>query len=192
MLLFVIFVGCNGVSSEENYEMTEDMNAEDLFDMISKADSFSVDVGDSQYQYKFVKGVGYSILEDYDNGGETSRVYELFMISDGIRYTIYTDGKTTTIKKRNVIEKDYQDVIDKYNEYVDYVKGTYASTTAGAEMTIAIDTSEQTANVKTIYGKGTGLLEIKQCKLYGINKTEVYVPRTYIRFKELAEDESLS
>lgn len=189
LILIILMAGLSGCGDEEeaDFELKDDMSAEDFFEMLERADSFSVSVGDNDY--RFVKGKGYSVFESADGGGKT---YEGFFKEGNLLYMISASPEGGLQRKyREIKEKDLEKILETYLTYVAYVRNSYGTVTKDGEE-IAVEIKNNEALVKTIYRPYEGYLEIKQCRVYGINNSEIYIPKAYSDYKESSVYESLS
>lgn len=189
ILILVILVLCLAGCTDEKgkYELREDMSAEDFFEMLKRADSFSVSVGENDY--RFVKNEGYSVFETADGGG---KIYDGFFKEGNTVYTIKASPDGGLSKTyREFKDKDTEKILEMYLTYVEYVRSSYGTVTKDGEE-VAVEIKNNEALVKTIYRPREGYLEIKQCRVYGINNSEIYIPKAYSDYKESSVYESLS
>lgn len=187
ILALFSFSACN-YNSGEITELKEDMTAEELFDYLKKQDSFSIQV--DNFDYRFIKNKGYSIWEDEDG----YKKFESYIIEDGKVYSVISDKENgLVVRYKGIEDSDYEKILEMYYRYVAYARGSYGVVTRDGEV-LNIEIKNNEAVVKTIYTPEIGYLEIKECRIFDINSTELYIPKAYANYKELAieYEESMS
>ena len=184
LILLVLAVGCAAFLAcdrvDDNIrpvELYEGMSAEDIFDLLEKSFSYSIVVGDEDY--RFIRGRGYTKLEE--------GVFDGLVADGGVVYRMTDrDGVKVTTKKLD--DDFYAEVDDVYDHYVKLLRESFENMVSKEPVEFKTNGNGCSAVIKIILRRNSGLFSIITCEIGNINRTSFFFPPAFKDYKSLAEN----
>ena len=173
----VAFLACDAKDdTPAPIRLQEGMRAEEIFDMLDRAYSYTIVAGDEDY--RFSRSVGYTKLEE--------GVYDALFVDNGEGYRMTTrDG--LKVEKVPVDTNFYNEINDVYDHYVQLLRDSFENMTSREPVKFDLGANGYKATIKIIMKKGEGDLSVFTCEISNLNCTELFFPDELKNYKSLAD-----
>jgi len=161
----------------------EGMNTSEIFDILRRSDSYSLDINEDQKQekYRFILKQGYTISE-VDN-------YICKFIEGTNVYTINynsTDGYSVTYEP--LTDRFYLEVQNVFDEYITKLKDTFEDGNFSLQTELKIEiVDDGAAVIKHISENNNYELVVYEAYIFNLDKTELYTLDSGFDYKAVAK-----
>lgn len=163
-----VFLACDVESDRQKpTKIEEGMSADDIFDLLDRSFSYTIVAGDEFY--RFVKGKGYSILEE--------GVFDGLLASGNVGYR-YHKEPMQMIETTEVALDDafYKEIDDKYDHYVQLLRDSFENMQSRDPVKFETADGGYRAIIKVIMNRGEGDYSVITCEICNVNCTELVFP----------------
>ena len=163
-----VFLACDAEPDRQKpTRIEEGMSAEDIFDLLDRSFSYTIVAGDEFY--RFVKGKGYSKLEE--------GVFDGLLASGNVGYRYHKEPmemvETTEVALNDAF---FKEIDDMYDHYVQLLRESFEN--MQSKDPVAFETMDDgyRAIIKIIMNKGEGNFSVITCEICNVNCTELIFP----------------
>ena len=172
-----VLFACDADKSNEPVMLKDGMRAEDIFDLLERAFSYTIKVDGEDY--RFIRGKGYTKFED--------GVFDGLVAEDGTVFRMTTkDGAKVTTEPLN--DEFYAEVDAAYEKYVRLLRDSFARMTSTEPVEFALGEKGYKASIRMILVKGAGEYSVVSCEISNVNSTVLFFPDELKDYKLLAEN----
>ena len=174
----VAFLACDA-ESERALPVTlrEGMRAEEIFDLLERAFSYTIIIGEEDY--RFVRGKGYTKLEEGVFDGLLEEGGQVFRMST-------KDG--AKVQQEPLNENFYREVDKVYEDYIKLLKESFENMTSRDPVEFSLGAGGYKATIKIIMRKSQGEFSVITCEISNVNSTVLFFPDELKDYKQLAEN----
>lgn len=154
-------------SSHKPVKLYDGIGAEDLFELLEESYSYSILVDGEEYH--FVKGKGYTKLEE--------GVFDGMYAGDGAGYRYHKEPMEMVEKQTvELDEAFYNEIDEEYYKYVLRLKESFENMPSKEPIEFKTSDKGDKVIVKIIVRRDGGSFSIIACEISGINSTELSFP----------------
>lgn len=163
-----VFLACDASSdAPAPIRLQEGMSAEEIFDMLDRAYSYTIKAGDEDY--RFTRDKGYTKLEE--------GVYDALVLENGKGVRYHKEPQKLVEKSEVTVDTAFYDEInDAYEHYVQLLRESFEGMQSREPVKFELGANGYKATIKLILKKGEGDLTVFTCEISNLNCTELFFP----------------
>ena len=176
-ILCVALLACDAERTNDPVMLKDGMRAEDIFDLLDRAFSYTINVDGEDY--RFIRGKGYTKFEE--------GIFDGLVAEDGKAFRMTTkDGAKVTTEPLN--EDFYAEVDEIYEKYVNLLRESFARMSSTEPVEFVLGERGYKASIHMILSKRAGEYSVVSCEISNINSTVLFFPDELKDYKLLAEN----
>ncbi|MBO4554864.1 MAG: hypothetical protein J5713_03690 [Clostridia bacterium] len=174
-MICIAVCACDNTEAPKPIYLRDGMSAEDLFDVLRRANSFTLTIGEEDY--RFVRGQGYTKFEE--------GVFDAIVCEGGYVYRM-SDRDGVKVTKEPFTHDFYDEVDEIYFSYVERLQNSIEEMPLkSVEVRDSFDGNR--AIIKIIRKDNEGTFSVIVCEIKDVNATSLYFIGEFRDFKTLAE-----